>query len=154
MEDNTNSRKDPRRLARFLAIQYLFTKLQEDKSHVGYKVFEPNSLLSILEEKKFSGKLYEELIEGVEENTEELDATIQKYAPAWPLDQINPVDLIVLRVAVFEGFVGKLTPIKVVINEAVDLSKALSSEKSGKFVNGVLGAILNNQTLTDGPASK
>ncbi|MCA9380771.1 transcription antitermination factor NusB [Candidatus Dojkabacteria bacterium] len=154
MEDNSNSRTDPRSLARFLAIQYLFTKLQEDKSRVGYNVFEPNALLSIMEEKKYSGKLYEELIDGVEENEKKLDEIIQRFAPAWPLDQINPVDLIVLRVAVFEGFISKLTPVKVVINEAVDLSKALSSEKSGKFVNGVLGAILNNEKLPDGPESK
>ncbi len=154
MDGETNLPSDPRRLSRFLAIQYLFTKLQEDKNHVGYEVFEPNSLLSILEEKKYNTRLYEDLIVGTEENTEDIDDLIRKYAPAWPLEQINPVDLVTLRVAIYEAFIGKLNPVKVVINEAVDISKALSSDQSGKFVNGVLGAILNDKVKTDGPASE
>lgn len=154
MDDETILPTDPRRLARFLAIQYLFTELQRDRSKVDYEVFEPNSLLSILEEKKFNTRLYESLIDGVENNEEEIDALITKYAPAWPLDQINPVDLITLRVAIFEAFLGKLNPVKVVINEAVDISKAMSSEKSGKFVNGVLGGILKDDKYKEDGGDK
>ncbi len=155
MEYDTDLPVDPRRLARFLSIQFLFTKLQEKKTHIGYEVFEPNSLVSVLEEKKYNTRLYEQLIDGVEENVDDIDNMIRKYAPAWPLEQINPVDLITLRVAIYEAFIGKLNPVKVVINEAVDISKALSSQQSGKFVNGVLGAILNKEKLTeDGGNSK
>ena len=145
--NNTTSSTDSRRLARLLSVQLLFTKLQGENNRIDYQVFEPNSLLNILEEKKYNTRLYEQLIEGTEKNISRIDKLIQKYAPAWPLDQINPVDLIILRVAIFEAFIGKLNPVKVVINEAVDISKILSSKKSGKFVNGVLGTILNKEEL-------
>lgn len=134
--------KDPRHLSRLLAVQYLFTQLKIKSTKYELFVFEPNTLLHALEENKFNVALYEKIIEGVENNTEKLDELIQKYAPAWPLDQINPVDLIILRVALWEGIYEVETPFKVVINEAVEIAKALSSDQSGKFINGVLGTAL------------
>jgi N utilization substance protein B len=139
---NSEASIDPRRLARLLAIQYLFTKLMGQKNKSEFSVFEPNALLSMLEEKKYNTRLYEQIIEGVEQNREDIDEIIQKYAPQWPLDQINPVDHVVLQIAVFEGFVGEITPPKVIINEAVDISKIVSSQHSSKFINGVLGTLL------------
>ncbi len=133
---------DPRHTARLLAVQYLFTLEYSRRINAVTSVFEPQSLLSILELQKFNDNLYQSLLEGVEGNLEYIDKLIQENAPAWPLDQINPVDLCVLRIAVWEGIIAKTNPIKVVINEAIELAKELSSEQSSKFINGVMGNIV------------
>lgn len=71
-----------------------------------------------------------------------IDKTIEKAAPAWPIGQINKIDLAILRLAFFEIIVKKDTPEKVVIDEAVELAKEYGSESSAPFVNGVLGKLL------------
>lgn len=71
----------------------------------------------------------------------QIDNLITASAPEWPLDQINKLDLAVLRVAVYELLL-KVTPPKVVIDEAVEIAKEYGSDSSGKFVNGVLGTII------------
>jgi N utilization substance protein B len=70
-----------------------------------------------------------------------IDKLITTSAPEWPIDQINKVDLGVLRLAIFE-LINTKTPKKVVIDEAVELAKEYGSESSPKFVNGVLGTVL------------
>lgn len=84
-----------------------------------------------------------ELINGVLENLDKIDAIIEKTAPEWPIDQINLVDRNILRVGIFELLFGnrKEVPPKVAINEAIELAKSFGGETSGKFVNGVLGTI-------------
>ena len=82
-----------------------------------------------------------ELITGVLEHKADLDDMIQKYAPEWPIDQMAVIDRNVLRMAIFEFYVGKLTPIKVAINEAVELAKLFGSDSAPRFINGVLGAV-------------
>jgi transcription antitermination protein NusB len=71
----------------------------------------------------------------------EIDAKIRDHAPERPLSEINQVDLAILRLTVFEAE-HKKTPVKVLINEAVELAKAYGTESSPKFVNGVLGKLL------------
>jgi len=139
MEDKSS---DPRHIARVLAVQYLFSQNRLDNND-GFVAFEVESLLQILEEEKYDKSLYEKLIDGVERNTQELDQLIITKAPEWPIDQINPVNLAILRLALWEGFVSKITPPKVVINEAIEMAKELSSEADGSFINGVLGNIYN-----------
>ncbi len=75
-----------------------------------------------------------------------LDAIIQKSAPQWPLDQINKVDLAVLRLAMYELLVDIQAPPKVIIDEAIELAKELGTDSSGSFINGVLGNVMNNFT--------
>lgn len=143
---------DSRHLARLLAVQYLFTLLKKDRFDLlkeDVLPFEPNSLLSIVEEKKFNTKLYEALVTGVLEYSEKIDAIIEEVAPAWPTDQINPVDLTILRVAIWEAFISQMTPPKVVINEAINIDKYLSSKDSSSFVNGVLGKIFASSDMQD-----
>jgi len=82
-----------------------------------------------------------ELITGVLKHKADLDDMIQKYAPEWPIDQMAVIDRNVLRMAIFEFYVGKLTPIKVAINEAVELAKLFGSDSAPRFINGVLGAV-------------
>ena len=82
-----------------------------------------------------------ELLEGVLAHLETIDGTISRYAPAWPLEQMAPVDRNILRLAIYEVLVDGRVPLKAAINEAVELAKAFGSESSPKFVNGVLGSV-------------
>lgn len=90
-----------------------------------------------LEDEGFS----RQLLNGVIKNIKKLDELITKYAPEWPLEQITIVDRNVLRIGVYELKFVKEIPSKVAINEAIELAKSFGGESSGKFVNGVLGAI-------------
>lgn len=83
------------------------------------------------------------LLFGVLANRTTLDALIQHIAPEWPVDTMAPVDRNILRLAAYELMVDLGTPPKVVINEAVELGKMFGSDSSGRFVNGVLGTLLN-----------
>lgn len=78
---------------------------------------------------------------------EEIDPVITKTAPEWPLDKLNKIDLSILRLAVYE-LNTKKEPVKVVVDEAVELAKELGGENSPGFVNGVLGTIITEQNLT------
>jgi N utilization substance protein B len=80
------------------------------------------------------------LVSGVLKQKEELDACIQRHAPAWPVAQIAVIDRNILRIALLELSGATDTPPKVAINEAVDLAKLFGSDSSSRFVNGVLGA--------------
>jgi len=82
-----------------------------------------------------------ELVSGVIENKEKIDQNIQSFAPAWPIGQISVVDRNILRLAIFEILLDKRVPVKVAINEAVELAKTFGSENSSRFVNGVLGSV-------------
>lgn len=83
----------------------------------------------------------EHLVGGVSKFIAEIDALIIRFAPEWPLDQITIVDRNVLRLGIFELRYDDKIPAKVAINEAIELAKAFGGESSGKFVNGVLGAV-------------
>lgn len=86
----------------------------------------------------------ESLIQGVMDHQADIDATITKYAPEWPLEQITIVDRNVLRLGVYELSYSPDVPPKVAINEAIEVAKGFGGESSGKFVNGVLGAIFRD----------
>ena len=84
----------------------------------------------------------EALVKGVIEHITDINAYIVKYATEWPLDQITIVDRNVLRLAIYELVFDEKIPAKVAINEAIEIAKAFGGDSSGKFVNGVLGAIM------------
>jgi N utilization substance protein B len=81
------------------------------------------------------------LVNGVIQNQEQIDQHIKSFAPAWPLEQIPIVDRNILRLAIFEILLDNNVPVKVVINEAVELAKKFGSDSSSRFVNGVLGSV-------------
>jgi N utilization substance protein B len=81
------------------------------------------------------------LLEGVLERRAEIDAVIERAAPARPAAELAPVDRNILRIAIREFLVDNLTPVGAAINEAVELAKKYGSESSSKFVNGVLGSV-------------
>ena len=81
------------------------------------------------------------LVWGVVDNQEKIDSILRPAAPEWPIDQIALVDLIIMRMGIYELLFTEEVPPKVAINEAVELAKAFGGENSSKFVNGVLGTI-------------
>ncbi|OGC87908.1 transcription antitermination factor NusB [Candidatus Adlerbacteria bacterium RIFOXYC1_FULL_48_26] len=85
----------------------------------------------------------EELFQGVIDRRADLDLVIEKAAPEWPLDRIALVDRNVLRLGLYELLFAdrEKVPAKVAINEAIELAKNFGGENSGRFVNGVLGAV-------------
>ena len=86
-----------------------------------------------------------QIIFGVLPLTGILDQIIAKYAPEWPLEQIAAIDRNILRMALWELAVSHDTPIKVAINEAVELAKQFGSDSAPRFINGVLGALADHQ---------
>lgn len=88
----------------------------------------------------------EGLVAGVTEHVAEIDAAITTYAPEWPIEQITIVDRNILRIGVFELVYADAIPSKVAINEAIEVAKAFGGESSGRFVNGVLGAMYRDRT--------
>ena len=82
-----------------------------------------------------------EMIHGVIQHQAALDSVIHKYAPEWPVDQMAIIDRNILRMAIFEIAIDEHTPLKVAINEAVELAKIYGSDSAPRFVNGVLGTL-------------
>ena len=87
------------------------------------------------------------LVQGVIKRQADIDVLIARYAPEWPLDQMAVIDRNVLRIAIFEFLIEGETPVKVAINEAVELAKTYGSDSAPRFINGVLGT-LADQILT------
>ena len=132
-----------RHLARAIALQSLY----EWDFH-GCKL-NPNDLV-VRNLEEFAPKLDEtdfakKLVQGITDHREEIDATITKFAPDWPLPKITVVDRNVLRIGTYELKYDPEIPSKVAINEAIELAKTFGGESSGKFVNGVLGAVFRDQ---------
>ena len=128
---------DPRHEARRRALSVLF-----GQSFLAKDADQPvNMVGEECGEEKFDRELATALINGVRKNQKEIDQIIKAAAPEWPLDQIARIDLICLRLAVFELLIAQKVPHKVAIDEAIELAKEFGSEQSGKFVNGVLGTI-------------
>ncbi|MCA9925580.1 MAG: transcription antitermination factor NusB [Anaerolineales bacterium] len=81
------------------------------------------------------------LIQGVIDHHVDMDKLITRYAPEWPLEQMAVIDRNILRIAIFEFLVDGETPVKVAINEAVELAKTYGSDSAPRFINGVLGTL-------------
>ncbi|MCL1886224.1 MAG: transcription antitermination factor NusB [Dehalococcoidia bacterium] len=88
------------------------------------------------------GKLFaRELAQGVMAHRLEIDEQIRRHASAWPLEQIAMIDRNILRLAIYELLHDNKVPIKVAINEAVELAKDFGTDSSPRFINGVLSSI-------------
>jgi len=129
-----------RHLSRTIAMQTLF--------ELDFNNLKQTQAMAILDknQKDFAPDFNDEgfsalLVKLVLKNKKEIDALIKKYAPEWPLDQINTVDRNVLRLGILELKFEPQVPSKVAINEAIEIAKTYGGPSSGKFVNGVLGAI-------------
>ncbi len=126
-----------RRKARGLALQALYEIDSTGHSAEGV-------LKHLLTEEKLSEEnsgFVHDLVTGVIQNRERIDQNIRNFAPAWPLEQMPAIDRNILRLAIFEILIDNKVPIKVAINEAVELAKTFGADSSSKFVNGVLGSV-------------
>ena len=88
------------------------------------------------------------LVEGVEQHGARIDELIETHTAGWSLDRLPDVDRAILRMATYELLWADDVPDAVVIDEAVELAKTLSTDESPKYVNGVLGAILAAEVPT------
>ena len=126
-----------RHKARAIALQALY-----EVNSVGHDV--EKVLLRLLEESGLSGEnaaFARGLVSGVVRNKRKIDQHIKNFAPAWPVEEIPIVDRNILRLAIFEILLDNSVPVKVAINEAVELAKTFGSDSSPRFVNGVLGSV-------------
>ena len=126
-----------RRRARILALQALY-EIDTTQHPVGTVLDQRLTEDPLPEEGEAFAR---ELLTGVIQHQVALDELIQRYAPEWPVEQMAVIDRNVLRIAIYEFFIAKLTPTKVAINEAVELAKLFGSDSAPRFVNGVLGAL-------------
>jgi len=84
------------------------------------------------------------LVKGVIENQLTIDEEVQKYLENWSMERLAKTDVVIMRIAIFEMLYVPDVPAKVALNEALEITKLYSDEKSRKFVNGVLANIVNN----------
>lgn len=131
------SKTDPRHAARELALSSIFCWLFSEQG-VNESLGLSKELLNLTEEEH---DILDLIVQGVKTHVDEIDKIIEVSAPDWPLDKISKVDLVILRIAVFEIVYSKKTPTKVAIDEAVELAKEFGNDTSHKFVNGVLGTV-------------
>jgi len=126
-----------RRKARELALQALY-----EIDSVGHEMARVlTSLLANGGLSEENNAFVRELVSGVIQNKEKIDPNIKNFAPAWPIEQIPVIDRNILRLAIFEILLNNKVPVKVAINEAVELAKTFGSDNSPRFVNGVLGSV-------------
>ncbi|MBA3758011.1 transcription antitermination factor NusB [Candidatus Saccharibacteria bacterium] len=136
-----------RHLGRIIALQTLYE--QEFRLDCQDVTFDLDSVLqrnisryeAMVDDREF----IVELVHGVDKKREEINALLQPVAPEWPIDQIARMDRVILHIGAYELLYVADVPPKVVINEAVELSKGFGGENSSKFVNGVLGTVLRNK---------
>jgi N utilization substance protein B len=126
-----------RHKAREVAIQALYEV--DSTSHKAEEVVSHLLREKVLDEEHAA--FARELITGVLANKADIDAKITTFAKVWPLPQMSAIDRSILRLAIFEVLINNKVPVKVAINEAVELAKTFGSESSPKFINGVLGAV-------------
>jgi N utilization substance protein B len=77
----------------------------------------------------------------------EIDPLIAVAAPEWPIGKLNPIDLAILRLAIYELTIDKKVPYKVIIDEAIELAKEYGSSNSAGFINGALGKLVKDEHL-------
>jgi len=129
--------KGTRRKARAIVLQALY-----EIDCVGHKAEEVvDRLLAKDELSEENAAFVQSLVNGVLQNRDKIDQHIKEYAPAWPLGQLSVIDRNILRLAIFEILLDNKMPVKVAINEAVELAKNFGSNSSSRFINGVLGSI-------------
>ncbi len=132
----------PRTRARSIALQALYEI--DVAGHLPGEVMEERTKEADLEPELI--EFARQIVFGVNPMSEILDRFIAAHAPEWPLDQVAIIDRNILRIALWEFAVYEKTPLKVAINEAVELAKTYGSDSTPRFVNGVLGSLAAHQS--------
>ena len=131
--------------ARSIALRALYEIDQSD--HLPGKILENIWELDSIHDKNVRDFSLE-ILQGVYPLIKELDEEISKHAPEWPMEQVAVIDRNILRIATWEFAVSKKTPLKVAINEAIELAKVYGTDSTPRFVNGVLGSLaLEQETI-------
>jgi transcription antitermination protein NusB len=131
----------PRRLARIAALQTLY---EVDISHHDWQ----SAFAGRMSEEplpKDAEAFARELVEAVTVFRAALDELIGRIAPEWPPDQIAIIDRNILRIGIYEVLYSTSTPLKVAINESVELAKLFGSDNSTRFINGALGTLAEDR---------
>ena len=131
-----------RRKSRTLALQMLY-EIDSVRHH-------SDQVLSRYSKRKLARETVTfatNLVEDVITNTESIDTMISRFATSWPIAQLSIVDRNILRLAICELIMIKSSPPKVVINEALELAKIFGGDNSSRFINGVLGSIMDTEEL-------
>lgn len=131
-----------RSLARELALKLLYVADLSKPEQVDEQL---KDVLEVEHQPEGIASLARELASGVRESRDELDETIQAVAVNWQVSRMPVIDRAILRMGVYELLYMHDVPPKVTINEAVELAKKYSTEKSGSFVNGVLDKIFQTR---------
>jgi N utilization substance protein B len=131
----------PRTRARSVALQALYEI--DLTGHATGEVLQERLVDTPLEDTLF--QFAQQIVLGILPITDQLDTLIGNYAPEWPMDQVAAIDRNILRIAIWEIAVDQQTPLKVAINEAVELAKLYGSDSTPRFVNGVLGSLALHQ---------
>ena len=137
-----------RRVAREMVLQSLF--------QMDFTQAEPEEALAIAlevqqdeeksEEAAKAIKYAEKVLKGTVEKLPEIDALIAKYAINWEVKRMPGIDRNILRMAIYEMRYGEeIVPVNVAVNEAVELAKQFGTEKSARFINGVLGKLMRSE---------
>jgi len=127
--------------ARGLAMQALY-ELDMTNHKVGEVISTSLATSNLSEElKDFSQRIISEIYP----IRETLDEIIEEHAPEWPIDQVSSVDKNLIRIALWEFAIFGETPLKVAINESIELAKEYGSDSSPRFINGVLGSLANKE---------
>lgn len=134
------SKLDPRHGARKLALSSIFCWLFSESDQLTCATMAQE----LLNQDQVDIQLSQDIIAGVKQNRAHLDDVIATCAPDWPLDKISKIDLVILRISIFEILFSDKTPPRVVIDESVELAKEFGNDTSPKFVNGVLGTVVKN----------
>lgn len=103
------------------------------------------TLMQSLFSYSFNDKRNHKAIDPILVNLSSIDKQIELAAPDWPIEKIAKIDAAILRLALYELLYKKDAPIKVIIDEAIELAKEFGNDQSAKFINGVLGTIVKEE---------
>lgn len=137
-----------RRLARELAVQSLYqmrmneVEMEQAIRAVIEEALQENEGELRQKNEDIAPEEVRELVAGTQEHLEVIDRLMQDYLKGWSLERLSKVDREILRLGVYEMIYRQDVPPKVVVNEAIEMSKHFGTEESGKFVNGVLGKMI------------
>lgn len=133
------NRQDIRHNARVLALTNLFCQIFAEEEEIYATLLYRDEIGSF----DFDTDLYYKIYNGVKNSQSEIDELIQGSATEWPLANIPKIDLVILRIAIFELMIDKTLEKSIIIDEAVELAKEFGSDTSSKFVHGVLGKVVS-----------
>ena len=144
-KSSRRKKPNPRRQARTQALQVLYET--DQTNHPWEEVLQ--RIVEADDTNQDAVPYTRILIEGIIQHQRSIDREIGLAAPAFPIEQLSPIDRNALRIAIFELRYTRDVPLKVAINEAVELAKRFGGESSGRFVNGVLGTVVDRLPDSD-----